>query len=880
MSIGDVADSPLTIPSRPRASADLRWHEIYVRPTEARPAYQRALRRFQDLRALQISTLQEQMEATVREMDVHFGSTDTVTRSPWQCDLLPQIFTAAEWTRVVAGVQQRLQAFEFFLQDVYGAREILRASAVPIHLVLGSPFYQSASKGLPRPRGAYLHLCGLCLERSQSGEMAVKGHQLGHAAGMAYMMQNRRALARVLPEILEESTVRSLADTPLAIGEALREAAPASVSGDPSVVLLSAGPESPAYYEHSFLARRMGLTLVQGSELLVLDDHLYLKTVRGLKRVDVVYNRVPDEWLDPLVLRRGSMLGVPGLVHCLRRGTVTLLNAVGAQLADDRALLCFAARIIRFYLGEEPILPSVPTYWLGDIDQRELVLENLDAYRIDSIYSDSLAATEGAVLGGTAEPLAQMIRKDPQRYIAQPADPGSATQHFAKGILTPATQDHFVFALRRAEYFDVFPGALTRVFPADAPPGSRWLSKDTWVLGDQVTHVATPGHVRRFSEATGQTREVTSRVAEAFYWMGRYLERAYHQAYLIQAIETLETEELNSAERKEYQPMWNRLLPPIETSAGESRRSITTRLDRYRLTLLPRPGSVASTLKRVIANGESVQEHLSPEAWATLHSLHTLFQRAKFRSKITGEEAARVALRLTAKVTQRVPQFFAIASRTMLGDNGWRFCEVGEKLERAVITAHATASITKALARQPAPTEIQLSAFLRLLGTRDAYRRVFQIRAAPIEVLEILWQHPEAPRSVARCLACCRELLRTSASESEGAGNALAGIEQLIHRIQRVDWADYLPTAGEDGPPLPGAVPGEKAEALAKVLRELLTPLRKSIADLGWFSFSPSLHRTDYSTAAARLSRWSLKSRTRPATATATRRRKPMARRG
>ena len=815
-----MIDSPAHALNLRPPAADGSWHEVFGNSSEPRAEYQSVLRRVGSLRPTEVRALEEQMEATMREMGVHYGAVETAPRQPWRCDLLPHIFAATEWDEIVAGVQQRLKAFECFLRDVYGRREILRAGVVPIHLVLGSPFYQSASMGLPLPRESYLHLCGICLERDGHGALAVKSHQFGRAAGLAYMMQNRRALARVLPELLEESPVRSVADTPLFIAEAMREAAPGQLTDDPAVVLLSPGPESPAYYEHSFLARRTGISLVEGGDLLVLDDHLYLKTVRGLKRIDVVYSRVDDALLDPLVLRRGSMLGVPGLVHCLRRGTVTLLNAVGSQLADDRALLCFAGKIIRYYLAEEPILPTVPTYWLGDIDQREMVLENIADFRVEPISSKSLALAATHLAPGE---LAHAFRKNPHQFIAQPAETDGVTLHFANGKPAEAQQDHFVFALRQGSRYELFPGALTRVFSRDAGSGRGWVSKDTWVLGDDRAQITPPARPLRFLETSGPVREVTSRVAEAFYWMGRYLERAYHQAYLIQAIETLETEELNSAERKEYQPMWNRLLPPLETSAGESRRSITTRLDRYSLTLVPKPGSVAVTLQRVLANAESVQEAMSPEAWATLSSLRTLFQRVRYKAAPAADEASRVALRLNAKVTQRIPQFFAIASRTMLGDDGWRFCEIGERFERAVITANAVASIGKVLARRPPPSEIQLSAFLRLLGTRDAYRRVFQARAAPAEVLEILWEHPEAPRSVARCLSCCRELLSESAaSRSAGAKNALAGIEELVHKIRRVDWSAFLPVSGDEGAASGGPGANGPADRLSPILGELL----------------------------------------------------------
>ncbi len=763
-------------------------------------------------------TVAEEMEAALREMGVSHGAR-TGNQQSWTCDPLPHIFSPEEWNTVVSGIRQRLAVFELFLQDVYGPRRILRDGVVPIHLVLGSPAYRSASIGLPLPHDAYLHLCGITITRDCSGALAVKGHQLSRGSGIAYMMQNRRALARVLPDFFEENAVASLADTPLALGEALRSAAPPRTD-NPSVVLLSPGPESAAYYEHGFLARRTGIPVVQGDDLLVLDDHLYLKTVRGLKRVDVVFNRVPDVWLDPLVLRKGSTLGVPGLVHCIRRGTVTLLNAIGSQLADDRSLLPFATQIIQYYLHEQPILPTVATYWLGDIDQRELVLENLDDFRIEPISSDDLAND----LALAPAQIAELMSNESARYVAQPIDPEAVTQYYEDGAPAEGRQEHVVFALRQGANFEVFPGALTRVFPGGTSNGRHWITKDSWVPGEEEAHPSVHVLPRRFADSSAPSREVTSSDAESFYWMGRYLERAYHQAYLIQVIETLETEELNSAERKLYRPMWNRLLPPLETSAGESRRSITTRLDRYKLVLMPEPGSVASTLNRVFANAESLQDAISPEAWATLSGLRTVFQRTRFKKKISDEQCATVARRLSSEVAQRLPQFFAIASRTMLGDDGWRFCEAGEKLERAVITANAICSIGKSLARLPQPSEIQLSAFLRLLGTRDAYRRIFQMRAEPEALLEVLWQHPEAPRSVRRCLTDCLELLERSASpDSAGATDALVGIDNLINRICRIDWSEHLPEE-EENELLRGLEPATapQKDTLSPILNELL----------------------------------------------------------
>jgi uncharacterized alpha-E superfamily protein len=488
---------------------------------------------------------------------------------------------------------------------------------------------------------------------------------------------------------------------------------------------------------------------------------------------------------------------------------VRLVNALGSQLADDASLLSIAPRIIRYYLHEGPILPTIRTYWLGDLDQLEMVMENVGQYRIRPIFASNFSGAMPA----SPEEVSRAVRKHPGNYVAQPFDAAGQEE-------TDLEQDHIVFALRQGEdQYEVFPGALTRIF-SRRMEGRSWISKDSWVPALSQQAEAAQTWTRNALETHYPPREVTSRVAESFYWMGRYLERAYHQAYLIQAIETLESEELNAAERKLYRPMWNRLLPPLETSAGESRRSITTREDRYRLVVVPEPGTVVRTLSRAVKNAESIRESLSPEALATLSRLRDLFHRTRFRENLPEEECGRIARRLSETVIESIPQFFAIAQRTVLGDDGWRFCEAGELLERAIITSNAVLSISRSLIRPPLATEIQLSAFLRLLGTRDAYRRVYQMRAEPVPIIELLFQHPESPRSILRCLTGCVELLRKSAAPDQtGANTTLNGIESLIHQIKRIDWSEQMSISLENV--ASGERKGRPLDGIEKVLPHL-----------------------------------------------------------
>ena len=768
------------------------WHEILDTRGRPRRQYQPLLEHLERYSSADLKELEERLEATLRELGISFEGSKSNRQNSWFSDLLPHVFLPDEWESVQQGFEQRVRAFELFLQDIYGQREILRQGALPIPAVLGSPHFHRSAVGLLPPRNFYLHLSGLALCRDAGGRLTVKNHYFGHASGLSYMIQNRRLLARVVPELFAHHPVESNAQLPTEILVNLRAM---SSRPDPAVVLLTPGVGSAVYSEHSFLARRMGIPLVQGEDLLVLDGSLFLKTVSGLERVDVVYSRVADPWLDPLVFSSDSKLGVPGLVHCLRKGTVTLVNAVGSQLADDRSLLHFSSAIIRFYLREWPILPTLTTYWLGDLDQREMVLENLDSFQIRPLTGErflSLATVEKGL-----QEIENEVRKAPHLYVAQPLADTARTLCFVKGKQVERLQDHIVYGMRDGKAFNVFPGALTRL---SSSMGGRTESehggggKDTWVLRPHMAAASvTPAFRRPWMLPT---RQVTSRVAEGFYWLGRYLERGLHVSKMIQYIETIEMEELSLAERKLYRPIWNQLLPPLETPGRRGRRGINSVKERYCLMLDPdQIGSVTTMVRRALANASSLREVISPEAWSVLSLLRSQFQRRRLQEAVPEAEARRATRRVADAVLAYIPQFFATAQQTMLADDGWRFCELGMYVERAITTANAAFSVASSVRRaheaRPA-LDIELSVFLRLLGCRDAYRRIYQTRSEPAPVLEFLWQNPAMPRSVMYALEQCSMLLTASLPKTPHANAALGFLQDLVRQVRRLDWYSFF----------------------------------------------------------------------------------------
>jgi uncharacterized circularly permuted ATP-grasp superfamily protein/uncharacterized alpha-E superfamily protein len=771
-----------------------RWHEVLdARGGQPRADYSGVIRELERATSADLRELEERLDATLRELGIAFEVPSGDHHNTWFCDLLPQIFSSVEWDQIVRGFQQRFKAFDLFLEDVYSKREILRQGTIPIPVVLGSPNFQRSAVGLRPAGGHFLQLSGLCICRDASGRLLVKNHYLSHASGLSYMIQNRRLLARVLPELFQSQPVESIADIPTDI--LLRLQAVAERPG-PSVVLLTPGVESAVYSEHGFLARRMGIPLVEGGDLVVLDHGLYLRTVSGLERVDVVYSRLADPWLDPLVFKRESHFGIPGLVQCVRTGTVTIVNSIGSQLADDRSLVHFSNAIIRFYLGESPILPALQTYWLGDLDQREMVFEQPDRFQLRTLTGERFLQFTGSEKAWNE--IRTEVRRAPHLFVAQPMEDCAETICFSQGKKTTRLQDHIVYGIRDGDRFEVFPGALTRI---SATENGRTESqhggggKDTWVLQDLSTVTSETEPFRR--PKILPARPVTSRVAEGFYWLGRYLERAMNISKMIQVIETIEMEELTSAERRLYRPVWNRLLPPLEHAGKKGRRSMASPIERYRLLLdSSEMGSVFSIVKKGMRNADSLREAISPEAWSALATLRSFFMRSRFRLEATDQEARRTTRRLSDTAVAIIPQFFATAQLSMLADDGWRFTELGQFVERAVTTANATRSVAQSIIKRLNSLhsiEIELSAFLRLLGSRDAYRRIYQTRAEPPQVLEFLWQNAEMPRSVTYSLRRCTELLQASLpNSSPPAQQAQSFLEELLRTIRRVDWYNFF----------------------------------------------------------------------------------------
>jgi uncharacterized circularly permuted ATP-grasp superfamily protein len=407
----------------------------------------------------------------------------------WPLDLVPRVLTASEWTVIKRGLAQRIRALNAFVDDVYHAHEIVRAGIVPWSLIVSRPCFARPVHGIRAPGGVYTHVCGCDLVRGGEGTWRVLEDNVRTPSGISYVLENRLAMTRLVPELFAGHRVRPVDNYPSLLLEALRAVAPA-VDSQPTVVVWTPGPLNSAYFEHAFLAREMGAELVEASDLVVRDATVYMRTTAGLQRVHTIYRRLDDDFIDPLEFRPDSMLGVPGLVRAYRAGTVAIANAIGTGVADDKAIYHYVPEMIRFYLSEEPILENVPTYLLSDEKVRKMVLERLHEL---VVKPTSESGGKGVFIGphASAEELEterRLIETQPERFIAQElVHLSTVPTETGDGNLAPRHVDLRPFAVFGDE-IRIVPGGLTRVALKE---GSMIVnssqgggSKDTWVLDD------------------------------------------------------------------------------------------------------------------------------------------------------------------------------------------------------------------------------------------------------------------------------------------------------------------------------------------------------------------------------------------------------------
>ena len=404
-------------------------------------------------------------------------------------DIVPRILSAAEWQKLAAGLRQRVRALNAFIGDIYHGQEILKAGVVSSEQIYCNPQYRPEMQGMDVPGGIYAHIAGIDVVRAGEGEFYVLEDNLRVPSGVSYMLEDRKMMMRLFPELFALNRVAPVEHYPDRLLENLASVAPAGVA-DPVVVVLTPGAHNSAYFEHAFLAQQMGVELVEGQDLIVRSGFVYMRTTRGLQRVDVIYRRIDDDFLDPLVFRTDSVLGVPGLMSAYRAGHVTVANAIGTGIADDKSIYPYVPEMVKFYLGEEPLLNNVPTRVLRRRDDLAYTLEHLDELVVKEVHG---AGGYGMLVGPTAsaaerEDFRLRILASPEKYIAQPTLALSTCPTCTEAGLAPRHVDLRPFVLTGKDHVTIVPGGLTRValkegsLVVNSSQGGG--TKDTWILDE------------------------------------------------------------------------------------------------------------------------------------------------------------------------------------------------------------------------------------------------------------------------------------------------------------------------------------------------------------------------------------------------------------
>ncbi|MBY0381929.1 MAG: circularly permuted type 2 ATP-grasp protein [Xanthobacteraceae bacterium] len=461
-------------------------------PAGLRPAYEKLANWLNETPPEILQYRREEAELLFRRIGITFAvyGDNAATERLIPFDVIPRILSSKEWSLLERGLKQRVKALNMFLSDIYHSRDILRAKVVPDDLIFQNPVFRPEMNGQDVPHDIYVHIAGIDVVRVEADNFIVLEDNARTPSGVSYMLENREIMMRLFPDLFSRHRIAPVENYPDELLAALRSVAPNAASTEPNIALLTPGVFNSAYYEHSFLADKLGVELVEGRDLVVKNDEVFMRTTEGLKQVDVIYRRLDDDFLDPLTFRPDSMLGVPGLMSAYMAGSVTLANAVGTGISDDKAIYSYMPEVVKFYLGEEPILKNVQTWRCREKDDLAYVLDNLKDLVVKEVHG---SGGYGMLIGPAAttemiETFRAKLKSDPDNFIAQPTLALSTCPTCTDAGLAPRHVDLRPFVLTGKDHTTVVPGGLTRValkegsLVVNSSQGGG--TKDTWVLDE------------------------------------------------------------------------------------------------------------------------------------------------------------------------------------------------------------------------------------------------------------------------------------------------------------------------------------------------------------------------------------------------------------
>lgn len=728
--------------------AESRYDEMYAAPGVLRPHWRNLAQFLEETGSAELERRHAEVQRLLQADGVTYNNYGDLHGAPrrWLVDTVPLLMTGEEWSALAAGLEQRSRLMNALLADLYDQRLTLRQGWLPPELIYADPgFLHPCHQALPAGN-RWLIFHGIDLARGPDGAFRVYGDRAQSPAGAGYALENRIILARALPMFYRDAPLRRLASFLETERAALAKLA-RHPSENPHVVLLTPGPNSPVYFEHAYLANYLSLSLVEGEDLAVRDGRVWLKTLGGLRPVDVILRQVADAYCDPLELRGDSLLGVPGLLQAARGGHVALANALGSGLIENPGLAAFLPLLCRQLLGEDLKVPSLLTWWCGKPGDRDHVLANLDRLMVHSILPNQ-PHWDGSRLDAAARAhLVERIQAAPHLYVGQEALPLSTAPVLEDGQLTPRPVMLRGFTVADGDGYRVMPGGLARVSSGldtlHAAVQQGGISKDWWVLAP------TPQkHVTLLRQSYGPifvTRDgndLPSRVADNLYWLGRYSERLDGTARLLREAfgRLLEWEQDNTDER-----CLDDLLDALDIPAPPVAESPRARFFTLRQALLglltdaDHAGGLRILLDGMLRTGRAVRNHLGDDSWRLLNRLQQQIQEPP------AGLGARQARELLEEHLMLIAGFCGLNNETLPHHQGWLFLDIGRYLERVLRTLDLfhLAFIT---ARNPGVPLWEV--VLTITDNLTAYRRRYRSALHPTAIIDLLLFDENNPRAV------------------------------------------------------------------------------------------------------------------------------------
>lgn len=793
-------------------------------PNEVRPHYEQLLGALEEFSGPELQRRADTCQRLVHEQGITYnvyGDPRGMER-PWQLDPIPLIIAPEEWQTLEAGLIQRATLLNRILADCYGDQKLIHTRWLSPALVFGQPDFLRPCHGIRTTGETYLNFYAADLARSPDGRWWVLSDRSQIPTGAGYALANRLATSRVLPEPFRDLHVHRLAGYFREVRDALARLAPRHLD-KPRVVMLTPGPHNETYFEQAYLARYLGYMLVEGQDLTVRDNHVFLKTLSGLERVDVILRRVDDDFCDPLELRNDSILGVPGLVEAVRMGNVTIANALGSGLVQSPAFMAFLPGLCEHILGETLKLPSVATWWCGQKTARSYVLEHLDELVVKPAFRtrQRLPDPEKPLGEAEREALKRAIQFDPDLFVAQERIPLSTAPSWDGRSLAPMPIGLRVFLVATAAGYRVMPGGLTRIAP---DRGGRFISmqqggssKDTWITSalpvDEDTLLHAPG---KNIELRRTGNNLPSRLADNFFWLGRYSERADATARLLRTSLQRFNPERSGGALPVILPLLQTLQTQGQLPGILDQPELRQNSEAFEAELLAaifdpaRVGSLHQIADHLQRLAMLVRDRTSSDMWRVLSQINDRLATPTASMVMLAGDAVGVLNQTLIGLAA----FHGLARENMTRAQAWRFIDMGLRLERAM---YLCTLLEATLQRPESENPSVLEAILEVVDSSITFRSRYNLLATVPAVFDLVLLDDKNPRSVLFQVNQLAKHFRHLPQERENApGSGKNILNDCIARLNRMDAREL---AGK-----PEAWPGSD---LSKTIRQTLRDLPK-----------------------------------------------------